>query len=128
MGYMSNVRICTTNEGFKKLSIYSKEHSPELDLMKNYDFHRRDTDGNHDFGWNDIKWYEHCGFEDVETIMNGLKELEKEEIPYTYHRIGESADDVEEIYMDKEYVLPELYVSRVFTGGIKQVTKPGDRI
>ena len=52
------------------------------------------------FGWDYIKWSEHCGYPEIDAIMNGLDYLEENEYSFRYMIIGENKDDIEERYYD----------------------------
>lgn len=111
MGYNSKIRIVTTKGGFDKLYQHSKEKlkdSYHKNLLDSLDIKRISSEDENVllFGWDWLKWYEE--FDSVKAIMEGLKLLEDEDIPYHYIRIGESEGDVEEILHDAEDTLPWL--------------------
>lgn len=95
MGYRSDVYLKTTTEGYivlKRLddSIENPEHKPlqyACEIM-------RTPSGFYKIKFEDIKWYEGT-YPEVDNFMNGLDELVKHDIPYSYIRIGEDTSDIE---------------------------------
>lgn len=107
MGYRSDVRIVTSQKGFKELKKFTDNYLKE----KNYTYGNLLNDcqmisenkWSKYFGWNSIKWYEYCeDYEDVSAIMEGLKHLKKNDMSYRYARIGESYDDYEEFSYESD--------------------------
>lgn len=102
MGYRSDVRIVTSEEGFKKLEQfvenYLKEKKVDIEeynLLNSLDI-RSQGKGQCYFGWNSIKWYDFCDEIKIDAIVAGLDYLEKNEYSYRYTIIGENLDDIEE--------------------------------
>ena len=105
MGYRSDVRILTTQKGFKELKKFTDKYlktknytygnlldNPEIDEETKYAKY---------VGWNCIKWYEDCeGYEEVDAVMNGLNHLKESDYSYRYARIGEDYSDYEESYYE----------------------------
>ena len=121
MGYRSDVRIVVSREGFRELREYVEKEcikfkKPDDDydynLLKNADKIRTDGD-QFIICWDSIKWYEGC-YNDVDVIMHGLEHLNSEGYSYRYYRVGESYEDIEEVYSDGEsdQDLDYLYVVR----------------
>jgi len=101
MGYRSDVRIVTSQEGFEKLEEfvkeYLKEYNEQNNLLDDCDIKQVGKKQCY-FGWNYIKWYD--GYHDVDAIMEGLEYLSENEYSYRYMIIGESYDDIEEKFYD----------------------------
>ncbi len=99
MGYRSEVRIATTREGYDlmcdRVDFISEglDGYPLMSSERQPDFFDEE-DGCVVFGWDDIKWYVGllC---DVSNVVEALGELDEQEIPYEFCRIGEGWDDVE---------------------------------
>ena len=52
-------------------------------------------------GWNGIKWYDgYPEYEDVNSIVEGLDYLKKEDCSYRFARIGEEYTDIDSEYYD----------------------------
>lgn len=121
MGYRSDVRLITTEEGWQKLKSFASNYLLEKTGTDKYNYLLDEyidifeVDGNSVVfvGWNDIKWYE--SMEDVDAVMKGLEYLEELDIPYRYARLGEDYTDYTEIYCDSEKGdLPYIYLCRHF--------------
>ena len=103
MGYRSDVRIITTKKGFNKLKDYvtdriSKSNNPDMyNIMNDIEF-EYDNGYSKYFGWNGVKWY----YDDVDFVMDGLRQLREEDMSYRFARIGENYDDYEEEYYESE--------------------------
>lgn len=100
MGYRSEVKIATTREGYdallKIMDLKNKSKDVEYPLIGS-DIdpgYFEEEGGSVVFGWDDIKWYVGllC---DVTNVEEALGELDEQEIPYEFCRIGESWDDIE---------------------------------
>lgn len=102
MGYRSDVRIVTSEEGFKKLEQfvenYLKERKGDIkeDNLLNFLYIKSQGKGQCYFGWDSIKWYDFCGEIEIDAIVEGLDYLAKNEYSYRYTIIGENLDDIEE--------------------------------
>lgn len=99
MGYRSDVRIITSKDGFEELSKFVEEYLKDKDdynLLKNLEVDVKNKQCY--IGWNFVKWYD--GYDDVDAIMKGLEHLGENEYSYRFMRIGESYDDIEEMYCD----------------------------
>lgn len=119
MGYRSSVRIATTPEGYERICIFvdaiSQDRSCQLigkDVKPEY---LEATDDGVVFGWDFIKWYE-LGISSVNDIVHALGDLEGDEIPYEFVRVGESWDDIDYEIHDANFELalhiePETYIS-----------------
>lgn len=105
MGYRSQVRIATTQDGWKfmqsRYAIHLKECIAKgldgFNLLECMDSFQNDKDENVYFGWDDIKWYENV-FGEIVSWYETFKDLEKENIPFQFLRLGEDPTDIEEIY------------------------------
>lgn len=83
MGYYSNVRVSTTQEGFGFL----KKHVTS-DLLGGYGYVEDvNDDGGVVFGWDGVKWYRE--FDEVAEFMNLLFVMGEEGVPYEYLEVGE---------------------------------------
>lgn len=136
MGYRSDVRIRTSKKGFKKLCSFVEEY------IANVNRNRKENEYTFDnlleycdvkiegkdtcyFGWDSVKWYEHSGYKDVDSIMEGLDYLEESNLSYKYARIGESYDDYDEFEFeseDEEY-LEYPYLVRAFDDNVEEISK-----
>lgn len=102
MGYESDVRIVTSEEGFKKLKQFvenylkeKKVDSEEYNLLNSLDI-RSQGKGQCYFGWDSIKWSEYCNNVEIDAIVEGLDYLEENGYSYRFSSIGENLDDIEE--------------------------------
>ncbi len=115
MGYRSDVRITMSKNAYEKFKKYVNEHITNYknNLIKgtissemNYDYNLLNhTDIKEEnkynqvlLGWNYIKWYD--DYEEVNAIMDSLYKLEENDYGYSYMRIGEDLEDIEELYSD----------------------------
>ncbi len=100
MGYRSDVRVVTSNKGFKKLKeIYNKkmiDNDCKYNLLEHLDIDHNTNDNNKYFGWNYTKWY----YKDVELFEESLNELEEQGYSYNFARIGESYEDIDSISIE----------------------------
>lgn len=98
MGYRSEVRIATTREGYglmcERIDFISEglDSYPLMGSERQPDFFDEEN-GCVVFGWDDIKW--NGLFCDVANVIEALGELDEQEIPYEFCRIGEDWDDIE---------------------------------
>lgn len=106
MGYRSDVRIMTTQKGFKELKKFIDNYLKE----KNYKYGNsldeckiiyEDKYAKY-IGWNGIKWYRGENYEDIDAIEEGLDHLREKDLSYRFARIGESYDDYEEYSYESE--------------------------
>lgn len=99
MGYRSEVRIATTREGYDlmcdRIDFISEGHDsyPLMGSERQPEFFDEEN-GTVVFGWDNIKWYAGL-FCDVTNVVEAMGELEEQEIPYEFCRIGEDWDDIE---------------------------------
>ena len=117
MGYRSDVRIVMSKKGYNEFKKYVKEHIDnykknnleestiayeseyDYNLLNKADIFKQSTDKKQIYiGWDNLKWYD--GYEDVDAIMDSLNKLEDNDYGFCFSRIGESYDDIEEIYCD----------------------------
>lgn len=83
MGYYSDVRVSTTQEGFEFL-----KRCVTSDLFGGYGYVEPvNDDGGVVFGWNGVKWY--GWFDDVAEFNNLLSVMNDKGIPYEYMTVGE---------------------------------------
>jgi len=106
MGYRSDVRIMTTQKGFKELKKYTDKYLKD----KNYKYGNildeckiiyEDKYAKY-IGFDGIKWYGGENYEDIDAIEEGLGHLRDEDLSYRFARIGESYDDYEEYSHESE--------------------------
>lgn len=94
MGYRSQVYLKTTTEGY--LIIRKRNDSieyPDHRMLSYAESIKKTPSGFYRIEFNDIKWYE--SYEEVKQFMNSLEILKKQDIPYSFIRIGEDSDDIE---------------------------------
>ena len=83
MGYYSDVRVRTTQDGFEFLKKYVTS-----DLFGGYGYVEPvNDDEGVVFGWNDVKWY--SVFHEVAEFENLLTIADEKGIPYEYVTLGE---------------------------------------
>lgn len=103
MAYRSDVRIIVSKNGYEELKKYVDNNLPveekKYNLLENTDL-KLFKDDQVLLGWNSVKWYEYSDFKEVDSIMNGLIDLQEKEYSYRFARIGEQIDDIEERYVD----------------------------
>ena len=108
MGYRSDVRIRLIKEDyerlvnefnekikiddfyhlFKHLDVYKEENDKVISIQnKDNEWEEKKVDSVY-FGWNDVKWYEDYGFDDVDFIMDFMENCKQ----YAFIRIGESCE------------------------------------
>lgn len=120
MGYRSDIRITTTEEGFNNLNniinSYLNDNNLGLgnNLLNTLDINKHKSRRQRYFGWNNIVWYSHLHYIYVDVILMGLKELKKENIPYRFTRIGEDIGDNEEIVFDDKFLLDYIETKKQF--------------
>lgn len=109
MGYRSDVKLITTNKGWeridqavRKVAGITSANELKCRWITEPDVAVPIVGGKYMLAeWNDIKWYE--GRDDqVDAVMRVLENLEHDDIPYSYLRIGENESDVERIEYDGE--------------------------
>lgn len=93
MGYRSQIALKTTTEGWillRKLNdrIENEEDKPLAHLTA-----QKTPTGFYKISHPDIKWYD--GFAQVENFNQALAQLEEQNIPFVFIRIGEDIDDIE---------------------------------
>lgn len=122
MGYRSEVRIATTREGYdqmcERVDFLSDGHDtyPLMGMHRVPDFFD-EQDGCVVFGWDDIKWYEGL-LADVSNVVDALREIDENGLPYEFCRIGENWDDIEFRASDNNeelslHVEPTVYIDIV---------------
>lgn len=93
MGYRSQVYLKTTTEGYlviKKFndSIEVEDHKPLGGATV-----QKTASGFYKISFDDVKWYEGT-FKDVDNFMEALELLKKQDIPYSFIRLGEETTDI----------------------------------
>ena len=80
MAYRSDVRIIVSKNGYEELKKYVDNNLPveekKYNLLENTDL-KLFKDDQVLLGWNSVKWYEYSDFKEVDSIMNGLKDLQE---------------------------------------------------
>lgn len=120
MGYRSEVKLITTKEGWKKIEQAVKQASPD-----NYEYLLADEyvclirNGEYVlYEVSDIKWYDTppYGFPEIIAFKQALYNLDEDDIPYEFMRVGEDYTDVEylpyRVYKDKYQDMPTLGLER----------------
>lgn len=110
MGYYSNVRINTTNEGYERFMKLVPES--ELWFFKPgcCGFRLVKYDDTVVFGWQDAKWYD--GYSEVDTVMRAIRTIASEGFPVEYIRVGEEFDDIETIEHNEDELNHHIAISR----------------
>lgn len=103
MGYYSDVKCVTTREGWRKLSEAVQKVAKDNDeLLTEQGDPVEVVNGKYILAeWEYVKWYDDQ-FKDIEAFMQALRNLENDDIPYRFMRIGENYHDVEFIDYDGE--------------------------
>ncbi len=118
MGYKSEVKICTTIEGFNKMKEFVDKTLNLTNTVNLLDYLDEKIENVEEdyiiFGWESAKWYEDC-CDDVKAIMKSLDYINEMNIPYRYARIGSDSDDIELLYVDDEEYLPDFSVDVVLS-------------
>ena len=92
MGYRSDVALCLKKEDFEILKVKSAEL--EYDIVESASTVRFDDKDNVVvISWTWIKWYEE--FEEIALVNDFLDELDEQEKPYSFIRLGEESEDNE---------------------------------
>lgn len=119
MGYYSDVAIVTTEDGYKTLTGLIAQKTDLNNLLLDCEI-SHGTLGKEPnkysyvyLQFNNVKWYEES--EDIKAVMDSLDDLENENIPYRFTRVGEDYDDVETNEYDDEGVLPFISVNRTIS-------------
>lgn len=96
MGYRSDVALCIKKEDYEELKEKLAGLKWEETILDEASTIRFDNDaGIVLISWNCIKW--RTIFEDVATIEKFLSKLYGEDKPFSFIRIGEDYDDIEEM-------------------------------
>lgn len=120
MGYKSDVRIITTEEGFNILNNNINYYLKRIDgglgnnLLTILDVNKHKLNNQRYFGWNNISWYTHLHYKNIDALMSGLKKLQEDNIPFRFTRIGEDVTDIEEIINDDNLKLNYIEPIRKF--------------
>lgn len=93
MGYRSDVALCIKKEDFEVLK--EKTKTTECNILDDASTIRfDDEDDVVAIFWSYVKWYPE--YEDVVVVENFIDELYDADKPFTFIRIGEERDDIEE--------------------------------
>lgn len=95
MGYYSSVMLTTTNRGFNVLKHYCEDLNLEYNMLDHCDRLIR-GDRHVCATWDWTKWYD--TFPEIRAIEDGLRFLSDMDISYSFTRIGEEVDDIENDY------------------------------
>ena len=103
MGYRSDVRIIVSKKGYEQLKKFTdsflKQKQEDCNLLDNPEVFHNGKNGVL-LGWNNIKWYEYCDDNLVNSILKGLENLKNKDMSYRIARLGENYDDYDESYYD----------------------------
>ena len=104
MSYYSDIRICTTKEGYEELCKFVNEKL-EGTVAYNYNLMNSpdvffEGNGNVYFGWNSVNHF--YDSEEGSAVLRGLDYIEAKGHGYKYSCIGEALDDSEERCCDGE--------------------------
>lgn len=108
MGYRSQVYLKTTTEGY--LIIKRRNDSienPDHRMLRYAERIKKTPSGFYKIQFNDIKWYE--SYEEVRQFMDSLEILRKQDIPYSFIRIGEDSSDIEHKVNHTDDMPDEIY-------------------
>lgn len=119
MGYRSDVKIITTPEGWEKIDKavrkvagITKKNEEESYWLTERTYWTPICDGKYVLAeWEDIKWYEGRD-EEIDALMNALKELKQRRVPYRYFRVGEDYGDVDLQESEPDYGTTEFEAIR----------------
>lgn len=109
MGYRSEVAITVYEPGLVKLTEVCKEHDFMPRVYKNGECYT--------FYWQEVKWYKgfYSEVDAVEAVLNELEkcynESEDDAYSFTFLRVGEDTNDIEERYVG-DYWLDCAYIIR----------------
>lgn len=93
MGYRSDVALCIKKEDYEVLK--TNAEAVEYNILDSASTIRfDDEDGVVAIFWGCVKWYPE--YEDVAVVENFIDELYDADKPFTFIRIGEERDDIEE--------------------------------
>ncbi len=121
MAYISDVRILTTDKGYKELQnfidSYLTEDDKKYNLLYNADVNVAKNKYVY-LGWNQVKWYENSEkYKEVQAIVKGLQHLKDNDISYRFSKFGQYYDDYEEEIFNSDYgktSLPNIAYERYF--------------
>ena len=93
MGYRSDVALCIKKEDYEVLK--ARAETAEYNILDSVSTIRFDDEDNVvAIFWGYVKWYSE--YEDVAVVENLIDELYAADKPFTFIRIGEERDDIEE--------------------------------
>ena len=93
MGYCSQIALKTTSEGWILLKRYNDMITEEGAKPLAYLNVEKTPTGFYKISHTDIKWY--TGFTQVINFYAVLAQMEEQNIPFVFIRIGEDIDDIE---------------------------------
>ena len=93
MGYRSNVYLKTTTEGWILMKKMNDSIAIPEDKPLAYATVERTEAGFYKITFDDLKWYD--TYRQVQNFNRVLDQYEDQDIPYSFIRIGEDADDIE---------------------------------
>lgn len=93
MGYRSNIYLKTTTEGYLMLKKMDDSiHNPS-DKPLAYSEIKRTPSGFYKITFEDLKWYE--SYPQVQNFNKVLDQMDRQDIPYSFIRLGEDTADIE---------------------------------
>ena len=93
MGYCSQIALKTTSEGWILLKRYNDMITEEDAKPLAYLNVEKTLTGFYKISHTDIKW--HKGYAQVVNFYRALTQMEEQNIPFVFIRIGEDIDDIE---------------------------------
>lgn len=94
MSSYSQVYLKTTTEGYIILKRLDNSIAKTSGKPLNKAVIQRTASGFYKISFDGIKWYEGGGYENVDNFMKGLELLKKQDIPYSFIRLGEEVWDI----------------------------------
>lgn len=93
MGYRSLVYLKTTTEGWVLMKRFNDTIENWEDKPLSYSEVYCSPAGNYKIEWIDIKWYDF--YPNVQNVIEMMNRFDKEDIPYSFIRLGEETEDIE---------------------------------
>ena len=95
MGYRSDVKICMKKKDFEDLTMGFFQADIPHNLLELGNVNTVSVEDVIILSWTWVKW-NRC-LDDVAYIMDFLDQLQLQDKPYSYVRLGESTSDIEEV-------------------------------
>lgn len=94
MGYRSQIYLKTTTEGWVLMKrMNSSVKNPEDKPLAYVDNILKTPEGYYKLEYYDLKWYN--SYPQVQNFNKVLEQMDEQEIPYSFVRIGEDTGDIE---------------------------------